>query len=73
MVSIHAREQVEQRAAEWLAKQDGHELTAGEERELTNWLNDSTAQRVAYIRLGEAWCKLRQLGVHVRVLGCRRD
>jgi transmembrane sensor len=59
---MHSSEQVEQRAAEWLAKQDNHELTAAEQGELTRWLDESPAHRVAYIRLAEAWRRLAQLG-----------
>ena len=64
---MHSSEEVEQRAAEWLAKQDGHELAASEQREFTAWLSESTAHRVAYVRLAQAWRRLGQLGVQMRV------
>ncbi len=64
---MHSSEQVEQIAAEWLAKQDSHELEAAEQREFTNWLNESAAHRVAYVRLAEAWRRMGQLGARMRV------
>lgn len=63
---MHSSEQVEQRAAEWLAKQDSRELTAAERREFTKWLNNS-AHRIAYVRLAEAWRRAGQLGTQIRV------
>jgi len=61
---MHSSEQVEQMAAEWLAKQDSHELAAAEQREFTDWLYGSTANRVAYIRLAEAWSRAGKLAGH---------
>lgn len=46
---------IEQRAAEWLAHRDSESWTASDDVALQAWLNESTANRVAYLRLGAAW------------------
>jgi ferric-dicitrate binding protein FerR (iron transport regulator) len=56
-------EQIEQTAAEWLARQDGGEWGPSEEAALKAWLDASAAHRVAYLRLNEAWRRSQQLSL----------
>jgi transmembrane sensor len=53
--------QIEERAAAWLAKRDSGAWTAQDERELNEWLNASTANTVAFIRLEAAWNAAQRL------------
>jgi transmembrane sensor len=52
---------IEARASEWLARDVSEELTSQERNELDNWLNESAAHRVAYLRLGGAWRQTERL------------
>jgi transmembrane sensor len=52
---------IETRASEWLARRVSEGLTAEEQNELDNWLNESAAHRVAYLRLGGAWSQTERL------------
>lgn len=45
----------ERRAADWIAKRDGGTWDAAAQRELDRWLDESPANRVAYLRLHSAW------------------
>lgn len=47
--------QVEERAAEWLTRRDSGDWSEADERELQSWLDESTANEVAFIRLEAAW------------------
>jgi transmembrane sensor len=58
---MYSSERIEQTAAQWLAKQDRGEWGEEEQVELNRWLDASTAHRIAYIRLAEAWRRIRQL------------
>lgn len=46
---------IEQRAAAWLARRDGDEWTLEDQAALTEWLDQSTAHRVAFLRLESVW------------------
>lgn len=46
---------IEERAAAWLARRDGGQWTQEDEARLTDWLNESTAHRVAFLRLEAVW------------------
>src|SRR6185437_1560197 len=46
---------IEERAAAWLARRDGGEWTKEDDARLTDWLNESTAHRVAFLRLEAVW------------------
>jgi transmembrane sensor len=46
---------IEERAAAWLARRDSGEWTNKEQTALTEWLNQSTAHRVAFLRLESVW------------------
>ena len=52
---------IETRASEWLARHVSEELTAEGQTELDDWLNESAAHRVAYLRLGGAWSQTERL------------
>lgn len=54
------RERIEQTAAEWVARED-RGLGAAESAELATWLNDSTANRLAYLRLKAGWERTQRL------------
>jgi len=53
--------QIEGTAANWLARRDGEGWRAADQVELAQWLDASTAHRVAYIRLEAAWRKAHRL------------
>lgn len=46
---------IEARAAAWIARRDGDDWSQALQRELDGWLDESTAHRVAYLRLHAAW------------------
>jgi transmembrane sensor len=48
------REQIEQQAAQWVARED-RGLAAEEGQALAAWLDASTANRIAYLRLKTSW------------------
>lgn len=52
---MNERERIEADAARWLARQDAGYWTADDQRQLDDWLRDSTAHRVAWLRLDAAW------------------
>lgn len=54
-------DQVEKRAAEWLARRDGGDWAAHDQAELDRWLDESSAHTVAYIRLEAAWKRADRL------------
>ncbi|MGO1070949.1 FecR family protein [Lysobacter sp. CA199] len=47
--------QIEQAAAEWLVRRDGGDWSAQAQSQLDAWLTQSTAHRVAFVRLSAAW------------------
>ena len=46
---------IEERAAAWLARRDGGVWTKEDEAHLSEWLAESTAHRVAFLRLEAVW------------------
>jgi transmembrane sensor len=60
---MHDSLQIEEIAANWLARRDGECWSAGDQAALTAWLEAATAHRVAYIRLEAAWQKSRRLKI----------
>ena len=61
--------QIERQAADWLARQTGDGWSAADQEELTQWLEASTANKVAFLRLESAWNqadRLKALGVTAR-------
>ena len=61
--------QTERQAADWLARQTGDGWSAADQEELTQWLEVSTAHKVAFLRLESAWTqadRLKALGVAAR-------
>jgi transmembrane sensor len=58
---MHDSIQIEETAANWLARRDGEGWCADAQLVLAQWLDASTANRVAYIRLDAAWQKARRL------------
>ena len=60
--------QIEQTAAAWLARRDGDGWDKQAQADLEAWLADSTAHRVAFLRLEAAWAhggRLKALGAGV--------
>jgi transmembrane sensor len=53
---------IEETAALWLARKDGGDWSEADQVALTQWLAESTAHRVAFIRLETAWKRARRLG-----------
>jgi transmembrane sensor len=54
---------IEEIAADWLARRDREDWADVSLAELTAWLEASSANRVAYIRLNLAWAQTRHLKV----------
>lgn len=52
---------IEDTAAAWLTRRDAGEWSAAEEAELARWLEASTSNRVAYLRLEAVWEEARRL------------
>lgn len=48
-------ERIEAAAADWLARRDNDNWTEQEQQALDAWLQESTAHRIAYLRLDSAW------------------
>lgn len=53
--------QIEQAAAEWLARRDADAWTAHDQRALDAWLAERTEHRVAFLRLESAWSEAGRL------------
>jgi transmembrane sensor len=61
--------QIEECAADWLAKRESGSWSASDDAQLSEWLRASTAHRVALLRLEAAWQqanRLRALGTQQR-------
>ena len=52
---VSMREEIEAGAAAWVARRDGEGWGDTEQRELDAWLEQSTAHRVAYLRMKRSW------------------
>jgi transmembrane sensor len=52
---MESSKQIEDIAANWLARRDGGDWSASDQVELDAWLQATTAHRVAYLRLEAAW------------------
>lgn len=64
--------QIEEQAADWLAKRACVSWSASDEQQLADWLQASTAHKVAFLRLEAAWNqanRLKALGVGMRPRG----
>ncbi|MEP7243754.1 MAG: FecR domain-containing protein [Gammaproteobacteria bacterium] len=48
-------ERIEQEAARWLSSRTGDQWTEAQQSQLNEWLNHSTAHRIAFIRLEATW------------------
>lgn len=53
--------QIEERAADWLARRAGGSWSASDELQLAQWLQASTAHKVAFLRLEAAWSRANRL------------
>lgn len=53
--------QIEQAAAEWLARRDADAWTAHDQQALDAWLAERTEHRVAFLRLESAWSEAGRL------------
>ena len=53
--------QIEQNAAEWLARRDAGSWTADDQQALDAWLTERTGHRVAFLRLEAAWSEAGRL------------
>jgi len=53
--------QIEQQAAEWLARRDAEGWTDDEQQSLDAWLGASSRHKVAYLRLQAAWTETGRL------------
>jgi transmembrane sensor len=67
-MAMASSRQIELIASAWLSRRDGAEWTAHDQLQLDAWLQESTAHRVAYLRLDAAWRqsdRLKALGAGV--------
>ena len=62
---MRGSERIEQHAARWLARRDGEGWGVQDEAALESWLAESTAHRVAFVRLQSAW----DMGDRLKALG----
>lgn len=53
--------EIEASAAAWFAKRESEEWTAEQQSELDAWLEQSTAHRIAFLRVCEAWKRFGEL------------
>lgn len=53
--------QIERAAAAWLARRDGGDWSPGDQLEFDAWIAQSTAHRVAWLRLQAAWAQSDRL------------
>jgi transmembrane sensor len=58
---MESSRQIEERAAAWLAKRDGGDWTQADQAQLTEWLEASTLNRVAFLRLEAGWEEANRL------------
>jgi transmembrane sensor len=58
---VDSAEQIEELAADWLARREGACWSATDEAQLTAWLQASTAHKVAFLRLEAAWTRANRL------------
>jgi transmembrane sensor len=58
---MESHREIEDHAAEVLAKRDSGEWTGADQAELERWLTESTAHRVAFLRLEGVWEEARRL------------
>jgi transmembrane sensor len=61
--------QIEQQAADWLARRAGSSWSANDAAQLAAWLDSATAHKVAFLRLDSAWQqanRLKALGAAAR-------
>lgn len=54
-------EEIEARAGQWLARRDSSDWTQQDEAALQQWLDQSTAHVVAFVRLEAAWIEAKRL------------
>ena len=59
---MNSTEQIEAQAAAWLVRRDGEAWTEDDQSALASWLEQSVAQRVAFLRLEHAWSRADRLG-----------
>lgn len=52
---MHAADEIRARAAEWLARRVSENWSREDQEELDNWIAQSPAHRVAYLRVNAAW------------------
>lgn len=52
---------IERRAADWVARRDGGEFSRADEAAFIEWLNASVAHRVSYLRLNATWTRTQRL------------
>lgn len=52
---MSTHQDIEEQAAQWLARQDGDNWSPALEQALERWKAESTAHRVAYLRLAASW------------------
>jgi len=58
---MNAALQIEEKAAAWLARQDGGEWSPADQAALDAWIQEDMAHRVAYLRLQSVWSRADRL------------
>lgn len=59
--AMDSSRQIEDQAAEWLARRDSEDWSVADQVALNEWLRESTQHRVAYLRLEAAWDHAQRL------------
>src|SRR5688572_7686231 len=59
--NMESAKQVDDEAAAWLVRRDAGHWTAGDQVALDRWLESSTANVVAFVRLETAWQRTHRL------------
>src|ERR1700742_918349 len=49
--------EIEQRASAWVIHSEADSFTKDTQAEMESWLNEDLRNRVAYVRIREAWCR----------------
>lgn len=58
---MRSSSQIEEQAAKWIVRRDQASWSDGQQLEFERWLNESTAHRVAWLRLDSAWRRAGRL------------
>jgi transmembrane sensor len=61
--SIESARDVDRQAASWLQRQQFWNWTTDDQTQFNSWLDQSTAHRIAYVRVNDAWNRTHRLTI----------